>query len=69
LAAVWGSAPYGDMPASPPWEVAALPTGDTLQLGGDFIVDSEGQVAYATRRRPDDRPAVDELLAVLRAIR
>lgn len=47
-----------------------FPTGDTLQLGGDFIVDSEGLVAYAhPSTGPDDRPAVDELLAVVRAIR
>ena len=47
-----------------------FPTGDSLQLGGDFIVDSEGRVAYAYRSSgPDDRPAVNELLTVLSALR
>ena len=47
-----------------------VPTRDTLQLGGDFIVDAEGRVAYAhPSSGPDDRPAVDELLTVLGALR
>jgi hypothetical protein len=45
-----------------------LPSEDTLQLGGDFIVDPEGRVAYAYRSAgPDDRPSVDDLLAALPA--
>jgi len=44
-----------------------VPTEDTLQLGGDFVVDRAGQLAYAYRsRRPDDRPSVDDLLAAVR---
>lgn len=45
------------------------PTEDTRQLGGDFVVDARGQIAYAYRsRRPDDRPPVDDLVeAVTRA--
>jgi peroxiredoxin len=46
------------------------PTGDTLQLGGDFVVDRDGRLAYTYRSRgPDDRPSVDDLLnAVLSCI-
>ena len=44
------------------------PTEDTLQLGGDVVVDREGRLAYVHRsRRPDDRPDVDELVAAVRA--
>lgn len=47
----------------------SFPTEDTLQLGGDFIIDSGGRVAYAYRSTgPDDRPAVAELLTALRAL-
>jgi peroxiredoxin len=45
-----------------------LPSEDTLQLGGDFVVDPEGRVAYAYRSAgPDDRPPVDDLITALRA--
>ena len=41
---------------------------DTLQLGGDFVVGSDGVLAYARPQRTDDRPPVNELLrAVERA--
>jgi hypothetical protein len=44
------------------------PTEDTLQLGGDFIVDSNGVLVYGYRSaRPDDRPPVDELITTVRA--
>ena len=40
--------------------------GDSTQLGGDFIVDRNGNVCLAyPSHDPTDRPAVDELLAVL----
>ena len=46
------------------------PSGDTLQLGGDFIVDRDGRLAYAYRSRgPDDRPSVDDLLDAVRSCR
>jgi peroxiredoxin len=46
------------------------PSGDTLQLGGDFIVDRDGRLAYAHRSRgPHDRPSVDELLDAVRSCR
>jgi hypothetical protein len=33
------------------------PTDDTLQLGGDFVVDGRGKIAYVYRSEdPDDRP-------------
>ena len=44
------------------------PSGDTLQLGGDFVVDRDGRLAYAYRSRgPDDRPSVDDLLDAVRS--
>jgi peroxiredoxin len=47
-----------------------LPSEDTLQLGGDFVVDPDGRVAYAYRSAgPDDRPSVDDLITALRAFR
>jgi hypothetical protein len=40
------------------------PQGDTLQLGGDALLDAEGRVRYVYRSRgPEDRPSVDDLLA------
>jgi len=43
------------------------PTQDTLQLGGDFVVDRAGQLAYVYRStRPDDRPPVTDLIAAVR---
>lgn len=41
--------------------------GDPHQLGGDFIVDSQGIVRLAhPSKEPTDRPSVDQLLMVLR---
>jgi peroxiredoxin len=46
------------------------PTDDTLQLGGDFVVDRGGKIAYAYRSEdPDDRPSVDALVEAVRACR
>ena len=43
--------------------------GDSGQLGGDFIVDSNGIIRFVYRSDdPTDRPSVDDLLAVLRKI-
>jgi peroxiredoxin len=38
---------------------------DTLQLGGDFVIDPDGRVAYARPQRTDDRPPVTQLLAAV----
>ncbi len=46
------------------------PTEDTLQLGGDFIVDPDGNLLYGFwGDGPDDRPSVDELISVLKGAR
>jgi peroxiredoxin len=46
------------------------PSGDTLQLGGDFVVDRDGRLAYAYRSTgADDRPSVDDLLDAVRGCR
>jgi len=46
------------------------PTDDTLQLGGDFVVDPDGRLVYAYRSdAPDDRPPVDALIDAVRAFR
>ena len=43
---------------------------DTLQLGGDAVVDADGRLAWIFRSRgPDDRPSVDELLVALAGAR
>lgn len=38
---------------------------DTRQLGGDFIVDPQGVIAYSRPQRRDDRPPVAHLLAAI----
>ena len=43
---------------------------DTLQLGGDALVDSAGRIAWIYRSRgPEDRPSVAEIHAALRDMR
>ena len=45
------------------------PATDSLQLGGDFVIDREGIVRFAhASREPADRPAVASLLDVLARI-
>jgi hypothetical protein len=42
------------------------PTEDTRQLGGDFVIDSDGVLVQGYRpRSPDGRPSVDQLLAAV----
>ncbi len=42
------------------------PTEDTLQLGGDFVVDPRGTLVYGFwGEGPDDRPAVGDLIAAV----
>ncbi len=42
------------------------PKEDTAQLGGDFVVDRQGRIAYAFRSKgPAHRPSVDELVTVV----
>jgi hypothetical protein len=41
------------------------PGSNTLQLGGDFVADPAGIVAYSRPQRRDDRPPVVELLRAL----
>lgn len=46
------------------------PTEDTRQLGGDFIVDSRGRLAWAYRGTgPEDRPTIDQLITAATAAR
>ena len=43
--------------------------GDSGQLGGDFVVDTQGTIRLAyPSRDPTDRPAIEQLLAVLQSI-
>ena len=48
---------------------SALGSGeDTLQLGGDFVIGPDGRLAAGYRPDgPDDRPAIDDLVAAVRA--
>ena len=41
------------------------PGSDTLQLGGDFVVDAAGTVVYSCPQSRDDRPPVAELVHAL----
>lgn len=52
------------------WRPKQMPKGeDVLQLGGDFILDSEGRLIYAYRSaEPTDRPALKALLNVVHAL-
>lgn len=44
-----------------------MPTGDTAQLGGDVLIDPAGVVrVHHVGSGPADRPAIDELLDVVR---
>jgi AhpC/TSA antioxidant enzyme len=44
--------------------VSGLPSEDTLQLGGDVLVDAEGTVTWVyPSDGPDDRPSVQEIAA------
>lgn len=44
------------------------PTEDTLQLGGNAVIDSEGRLAWLyAGAGPDDRPPVDDFLDAIRA--
>jgi hypothetical protein len=43
---------------------------DTLQLGGDAVLDADGRLRWLHRSRgPEDRPAVDDLVAASHASR
>ncbi|MEZ5102754.1 MAG: AhpC/TSA family protein [Thermoleophilia bacterium] len=41
------------------------PGSDTLQLGGDFVVDAAGRITYARPQERDDRPPVSQLVRAL----
>ena len=46
------------------------PTEDTLQLGGDFVIDPDGVLRYGFwGEGPDDRPTIDQLIAAVAEIR
>lgn len=50
-------------------ETVRRPTEDTLQLGGDFVVDRNGTIVFAFRSEdPEDRPSVDALLSAVRGL-
>jgi hypothetical protein len=45
------------------------PDDDTLQLGGDALVDAEGRIRWIYRSRgPEDRPSLLEIVTAVRAI-
>lgn len=52
------------------WRRLRRPTEDTLQLGGDFVVDPEGNLTWAFwGAGPDDRSRVDDLVRAVTAAR
>lgn len=51
------------------WTNLERPTEDTLQLGGDFVIDASGTLTYGFwGEGPDDRPSVDELFDEVRKL-
>lgn len=66
---VWGlqaARRYTEIIRSEGFAGLTRPTEDTLQLGGDFIVDPTGTLIYGFwGQGPDDRPDVDDLVAAL----
>ena len=47
---------------------AEAPKQDTLQLGGDAVIDARSHLSWIYRSSgPDDRPPVDRLVAAMRA--
>lgn len=45
------------------------PTEDTLQLGGDFVIDPAGKLGWGFwGDGPDDRPSVDDLVDAVRTV-
>lgn len=67
VARVWGPKMvrrYLEIFASDGFTKPERATEDTLQLGGDFVIDSDGNLAYGFwSEGPDDRPTVDALIA------
>lgn len=46
------------------------PTEDTMQLGGDFVIDQDGMIAFAARPvSPATRPSVEAIIAAVEACR
>jgi hypothetical protein len=53
---------YGEIIRSSGVANLRAPREDTLQLGGDFVVDAAGRLAWGFwGDGPDDRPSVDDL--------
>ncbi|MEM9464549.1 MAG: AhpC/TSA family protein [Actinomycetota bacterium] len=70
---VWGwraARRYVQLLADGGWRDLARPTEDTLQLGGDMVIGPDGTLAWGFwGAGPDDRPAVDEIIAAVEATR
>ena len=69
---VWGlraARRYVELLAAGRWRDLRAPTEDTLQLGGDIVIDADGLLRWGFwGAGPDDRPSVDDLIdAVERA--
>lgn len=68
---VWGwraLARYAQLVGRGGWRDLRAPVEDTLQLGGDFVIDRAGRLAWGHwGAGPDDRPDVDDLIAAARA--
>ena len=70
LARVWGFRPalaYLRLFARGQWRRLRRPTEDTRQLGGDFVIDPDGDLAFVYRSTgPEDRPDPAALVAAAR---
>jgi hypothetical protein len=48
----------------------SLPAQDTLQLGGDVVLDAEGRVRWVyASRGPEDRPSVEAMISAMLSCR
>lgn len=69
LARVWGlraGRRYAELIRQQGIRGLHLPTEDTRQLGGDFVIDAAGHLVWGFwGEGPDDRPTVDDLLAAV----
>ncbi|MCP5028050.1 MAG: hypothetical protein GY929_17380 [Actinomycetia bacterium] len=69
VARVWGwrtAATYARLMAK--GKRPSRPTEDTLQLGGNAVIDADGRLSWLyAGASPDDRPPVDEFLDAIRA--
>ncbi len=70
---IWGTTvvrKYIQLMTAGAWRKLRAPVEDTMQLGGDIVIDAQGILRWAHwAKGPADRPSVDELIAAVDAAR